>query len=84
METFLHVVEDFNTSEILVSYNRNGDYISHITIGEIGVYSGNRSYTKIGGNTLSICSYIPEDEYDSEMITQYIITSDLYFMKTAE
>lgn len=84
LETFLHVVEDFNTSEILVSYNCNGDYISHITIGEIGVYSGNRSYTKIGGNTLSICSYIPEDEYDSEMITQYIITSDLYFMKTAE
>lgn len=38
LETFLHVVEDHNTLEMLVSYNSKGDYISHIIIGELGVY----------------------------------------------
>lgn len=81
LETFLNVVEDQNTSEVLVSYNSNGDYVSHIKIGELGVYSGDRAYARIEGNGLSVYIYTIEDESVSEETVRYIITPELNFRK---
>jgi len=80
LETFLHIVEDDNTREILVSYNTNGDYISHIEIGELGAYSGTRAYGLITGNKVSVNYYFPSesgDEKDNTQTKSYAIGSEL-------
>lgn len=86
LATFLHVIHDHNTYEYLVSYDNNGNYISHICIGILGAYSGDRGYGQITNNKIIIRNQIPgDDEVDGYISSiEYQINPNLYFSKSRE
>lgn len=83
LETFLVVVTDQVTSEYLVSYDKAGNVIDCIGIGDISAYGGDRGYAEFVGNTVTVYSSYPtEDENDSgESVTTYIINPELRFVR---
>lgn len=82
IKSFLYVEQDNNTQEYLVSYDASGNYISHVLIGELGVYTGTRAYAQIGGNKISVHYAYPSESGTSENSTvTYFISDKLKFVK---
>ena len=79
IESFIFVIPDQNTEEYLVSYDKSGNYISHIQIGELGVFSGARSYGQIENNKITVFSYDPATESNKQKI--FTVDSNLKFSR---
>lgn len=83
IETFLVIIPDNLTDEYLVSYDKVGNVIDCICIGNISAYGGDRGYANISADKVTVYSSYPSEGEDDggEKIEEYKIGNNLKFNK---
>lgn len=86
IESILVLIDDHMIREYLMSYNKNGDYVDQVIVGERILYAGDQTSATIEGSQIHAKTSWgePLDGGSGTVYTEYTITPTLHFKELSK